>query len=102
MRGNYMIIDRDKYMTHLKNLVGERDDEETLGIIADMTDTYNDLETRSQGSRDWEEKYNNLRKEYKDRFFSDTPSNFEESEIIEDDTEEEEKKTFESLFKEGE
>lgn len=92
------IINREQYMQNLQNLIGERDDEETLSMLADMTDTFDDMETRTSDSKEWEDKYNNLKQEYKERFFTQDSSN--NSIIDEPDDEPEQKLTYEDLFKE--
>ena len=62
-------------------------------MLEDLTDTYNDLETRANGDGvDWKKKYeeNNSawQKRYRQRFFSGNGySNFEDNEFEEEDKE---------------
>ena len=55
----------------VKGLIGDRTDDEAIGMIEDFTDTFN------QPKDDWEEKYKEndaaWRKRYTERFFSGEP-----------------------------
>lgn len=61
------VLSHDELMTALATLVGERDDDETLNLLGDITDTINDTE-------DWKGKYEEndkkWRAKYKERFFT--------------------------------
>lgn len=95
---------REEIMDMINKRIGEDDSDETLAFLEDVTDTFNDLESKSIGdSEDWKTKYEEndtaWRKKYRDRFFNKEV----EEDKIEDtkDIEIEEKpKTFEDLFKE--
>ena len=71
-----MILSKEQYNEKLKALVGENPTDEQLTLLEDMTDTYNDLESRSSsdGNEAWQKKYDELdaswRKRYTDRFFN--------------------------------
>ena len=103
------VLGRDEFMTRLQERIGEDTSDDALKFIEDATDTFNDLETRSNGESEeqWKQKYNELdeswRKRYKERFFSTetTPSDVVETqkEDVKDDGE---KITFDDLFKERE
>ena len=95
-------LDREEYLNAIKNKVGEDESDETLAFIANMTDTYDELTNRNKGYDDLETKYNNLKKEYKDRFFSggsETDTIIESEEETESDKEDEKVLTYENLFK---
>lgn len=98
------ILSRDDYMSTVKSIVGEKSDDESIRLLEDLTDTYNDLERRSQGDgEDWEQRYKDLdeqwRKRYTQRFYdSDGGNPYEGGESR---TEPEEKEvTIEGLFTE--
>ena len=85
-----MVLAKEDFMEKLKSVVGDRTDDEALTIIEDFTDTYDDLDKRSnEDPEDWKGKYEQLdeewRKKYKERFFSS-----EGGEVIEDTVEEKE------------
>lgn len=95
---------KEELLELVKNRIGEDTSDEALAFIEDIADTLNDLETRA--SIDWEEKYNALdsdwRERYKARFFS-APVDVKEDDFIDDinDVEDEAKDlTFEALFEE--
>lgn len=100
------VLDRDKFFERIRERLGEDDSEEALSYLEDMTDTWNDLESRArrEGQEDWEAKYNNLdaewRKRYRDRFFNTREGAKDDQE--EDVKEDGETRSFESLFEERE
>lgn len=103
------ILDREAFITRLQERVGDDNSDSALQFIEDMTDTFNDLETRSSGTSDeqWQEKYDQLdatwREKYKARFFNSetTPDDVIEGQEkdIKDDSD---KVSFDDLFTERE
>lgn len=78
--------------------------DENISFLEDVTDTFNDLNSKANGQQKWEEKYKendaNWRKKYTDRFFSG--GNGEDNHNDIDEQEDNKPKTFEELFKTGE
>ena len=72
-----MIKSKDEILTAIRGRIGEDTDDETLALIEDVTDTFNDLETRSSGQEDWKQKFEDndkaWRQKYRDRFYSAVP-----------------------------
>lgn len=69
------ILSKDEFFSRLHDRLGEDTSDESISFLEDMTDTYNDLSTRSNGDGvDWEKKYHELdeswKKRYRHRFFS--------------------------------
>lgn len=69
------VLNKDTFFSKLHERVGTDTSEESLSFLEDMSDTYNDLESRANGDGvDWEKKYNELdaswRARYRHRFFS--------------------------------
>lgn len=103
------VLSKEEFMNRLKERIGEDTSDEAVSFIEDMTDTFNDMETRTSGNSDeqWKQKYDELdkswRKKYKDRFFNSetTPEQTKDAqeEDVKDDGEE---KTFADLFEERE
>lgn len=103
------VLNKEEFMKRLQERIGEDTSDEAMAFIEDMTDTFNDMETRSSGNNDeqWKQKYDELdkswRKKYKDRFFNSetTPADAkgEQEEDVKDDAEE---KTYADLFEERE
>lgn len=89
---------REELLEAIKARIGDATDDETLGFVEDVTDTLNDFETRSKDSTDWEQKYNDndkqWREKYRARFFNNSTE--EEDEIEE---QQDKPKTFADLFK---
>lgn len=102
------VLSKDELFNKIKERVGDATDEETISFVEDVTDTFNELETRAIGDgTDWKSKYNELdetwKKKYRDRFFSNETSTDEVKEeqkenVISDG----EKKDFNELFEERE
>lgn len=91
-----MIRSKEELLSILKDRIGEDTSDEAISFVEDVTDTINDYETKAQ--TDWEQKYNDMKTKYRDRFFSGDPVKPEPEEDIDDAP-----KTlkFEDLFKEG-
>lgn len=68
---------KDDLLKYIKEHTKDDTSDETLGFIADFTDTFNDLEAKSKDSTDWKQKYEandkEWRQKYRDRFFESTP-----------------------------
>ena len=90
------VRNHDEIMSKLKEKFGEDDSEETLELVADISDTI-----AAGNGDDWKKKYEDndaaWKKKYRDRFYARV-----EEEDVEDRTPETKKKTFDELFKEGE
>ena len=70
-----MILNKDEFFTKLHAKVGTSTSDEDIAFLEDMTDTYNDLEKRSNGDGvNWEQKYHELdeswKAKYRHRFFN--------------------------------
>ena len=91
-----------------KELYSENEGEKDIEFLEDITDTLNDYETRVSDSTNWKEKYETndaeWKKRYRDRFFGGESDESEDSDDSEnqDSEEQNEPKTYEDLFKEGE
>lgn len=95
------VLSHDDLLTAVKTLVGDRDDDETLNILGDITDTIND-------SEDWKGKFEEndkmWRTKYKERFFTPDETKVPDTDatksIIDETegTEVEVKETYNELF----
>ena len=103
------ILSKDDFMKRIQERIGDDTSDDAMTFIEDMSDTYNDFETRVNASDEeaWKTKYDELdkswREKYKARFFDLDTSSEEikeaQTEDVEDDGSE---KTFEDLFEERE
>ncbi|UWG09978.1 MAG: hypothetical protein [Bacteriophage sp.] len=103
------VLSHDDFMSAVKGLAGDNADDNTLTMIENFTDTYNDLEARASDTNDWKTKYeqndNEWREKYKARFFEGkegtdpTTVMREQKEDITDDGKD---ISFDDLFKERE
>lgn len=103
------VLSHDDFMSAVKSLAGDSADDNTLTMIENFTDTFNDLESRASDTTDWKTKYeqndNEWREKYKARFFeggegTDTIEVMrEQKEDINDDGKD---ISFDDLFKERE
>ena len=70
------VLNRDDFFSRLNERLGNDTSDAAISFLEDMSDTYNDLENRANGSAsaDWEKKYNDLnnawKEKYRHRFFS--------------------------------
>ena len=103
------VFSHDDFMNALKELAGDSADDNTLNMIENFTDTFNDLETRASDTTDWKTKYeqndNEWREKYKARFF-ECNEGIDPREITrkqkEDITDDGKDISFDDLFKERE
>ena len=103
------VLNKEEFLSRLQERIGEDTSDEAMTFIEDMTDTFNDMETRSKGQSDeeWKTKYEELdkswREKYKARFFNSetTPADVkdEQEDDVKDDAKE---KTYADLFEERE
>lgn len=94
-----MVFDkREDFIGAISGIIGDRTDDEALGFMSNMADTYDNF--ASSDNEDWKRKYEEndatWRQRYRERFMSPTT---EKDEEIEDVKETKKVKTFEDLFK---
>ena len=103
------VLSHDEFMNAVKGLAGDNDDDSTLAMIENFTDTFNDLESRASDTTDWKAKYeendNEWREKQKARFFegkegTDPTTVIKEQE--KDITDDGKDISFDDLFKERE
>ena len=67
------ILSKEDLMKAVKNLIGDKTDDETVAFVENLTDTLTDLEGKSADTTDWKSKYEEndkaWKKKYMDRFF---------------------------------
>lgn len=96
---------RDEIMEAIRKRIGEDTSDEAISLLEDVTDTFEDYETKVADKTDWKTKYDemdaNWRKKYMDRFSGKTGEEVkdEQEEQIKDDSE---PRTFDELFTERE
>ena len=104
-----MVLTKDELMKKLSSYIGERNDDDSISLIEDVSDTVDSFVSQ-EPQEDWKAKYDELdktwRERYKERFFSELPEVHTEevADQLRDQTEDLEKDlTFEALFetKEG-
>ena len=103
------VLNKEEFMNRLQERIGEDTSDEAMAFIEDMTDTFNDMETRSSGQSDeqWKQKYADLdkswREKYKARFFNSETTPADVKDAQEDDVKDDaEEKTYADLFEERE
>ena len=96
-----MIRNKEELITMISQHIGEDNSDEAIALLEDVTDTFNDYETKTKDTTDWKTKYEQndaeWRNKYKERFMSGSAEIDEE--VIPEP--EEKKYTFESLFERG-
>ena len=92
------ILTKDDFNSRMSEVFKDSDDN-TLSVIEDFTDTFNDLYTRTESNRTADEVEKEWRERYRKRFFGES----EEEDLPEEDLPEEDKpKSFDDLFEERE
>lgn len=92
---------KEEILSTLQSLLKEDTSDEAISILEDVTDTFDDLSSKTQSDgTDWEKKYHDLdtewRQKYRDRFFNHSADDPEDD--IETPDETVEKVKFEELF----
>lgn len=99
-----MIVTMDELLEQVNNVIGENTSDDSLSLIENVTDTFNDLSTKATNNdaEQWKNKYEEndkaWREKYKSRFMTGGTEPPEQPELPEPHK----KRTFDSLFKEGE
>ena len=104
------VLKREEYFAKLQGILANNNSDEAISTLEDMTDTYNDLETRANGTSDseWQRKYQELdemwKKRYTHRFFNGDNKGIPESVTEVNETEEysPDEITVETLFEKKE
>ena len=69
---------REEILESIRNIIGDRTDDNTLQVLEDVTDTFADFENKTANQTDWEAKYKEndegWRKKYAERFYTSDPS----------------------------
>ena len=90
-------------LEYVQARIAEDTSDDAIAFVEDITDTLNDLESKTKDEEDWKKKYEDndasWRKKYKDRFFGGGKPSEEELEEEFEDNEEKTVKKFEDLFK---
>jgi len=107
-----MVLTKEQIMEQVKGIIGENTDDASLKFLEDLTDTFDDYETKVNGDgEDWKKKFEDNDKEwrqkYQERFFSGTTDSKGEQkedllkpdEVESETGEDNSPKTFEELFK---
>lgn len=97
-----MILKKEELLEAIQSVIGDNPTEEHLSFVENISDTYNDLEGRTQELQTRvEETEKEWKKKYTERFFSSTPIKKEEPETDPEDEQLEKAKTISinDLFK---
>lgn len=97
-----MIKSKDELISMISARIGEDNSDEALSLLEDVTDTLTDYEAKTADSTNWQQKYEENDKEwrnkYKERFMNGSETI--DDEIIEPEPEPK-RYSFEDLFKKG-
>ena len=98
-------LTKDQLLTKLKGVLGENTTDEAIGLIEDVTDTYDEMEKEAKDKTDWKGKYEQndaeWRKKYTDRFYNGAPAEGDKGDDGTDETVPPEQLSFDSLFEEN-
>ena len=69
------VLNKEEFFNRIQSRLGDDSSDEAIAFLEDMTDTYNDMETKSNnGGEDWEKKYREndaaWKKRYANRFYN--------------------------------
>lgn len=74
------IVNKEEYLTALRNQIGDNTDDVALKLLEDFSDTYDDMFSRlnNTDNTDWKSKYEENDKEWREKYrarFFDTQNN---------------------------
>ena len=98
------VLNREEFFNQIKTHMGDDTSDESIQFLENVTDTFNDLETRANGDgKDWKAEAtridNEWRARYRERFFN---GKADEDDFGGQPADPQPKKlTYENLFKEG-
>lgn len=96
------ILTKDEFNSRMSEVFKDSDDN-TLSVIEDFTDTFNDLYNRTESNRTADEIEREWRERYRKRFFGEDEEVEDIKKENKEDLEEEDKpKSFDDLFEERE
>ena len=107
------ILSKEEFMNRVKERVGEDTSDEAIKFLEDMSDTFDDLDSKTKDKEDWKAKYEKNDKEwrekYRERFFNGGSDDKEEDLEYDDKTDPKTKEqeraesvSFDDLFEEKE
>lgn len=62
------VLKRDEYFNRLQDYVGDDTSDKALTLVEDFTDTYNSFDERKSDEVDWEKKYHENDKAWRERY----------------------------------
>lgn len=99
------VLSKDEYFEKLRKMIGDDTTDESISVLEDFTDTYEDFERRlSNNGEDWEKKAKEIdeawKRRYRNRFFNGNGGNItvEEENAEETEVYDPEDVTIEDLF----
>ena len=83
------IISKEELISKVNALIADRDDDESISLMEDITDSINAYETKINESGDWKTKYEENDKEWRRRYIErfTTPSDSVKEEVQEEEKE---------------
>lgn len=95
-------VNKEEMLNKIRGILPDDTTDESLSLIGDISDTYDEYETKVKGNTDWKQKYEendkNWREKYRDRFYNGN-KNKDEEEVFENDEDQEVKiKSYSDLF----
>lgn len=97
------IRSKEELIKAINDRLGETPTDEDLALLEDVTDSLDDLAQKANGSGEWEQKYKDLDKNWRDkyraRFLSGSGDDDGNLNTDPDDAPDEKALTYESLFK---
>lgn len=76
------VLTRDELFDSLHTVLGDSTSDDSIKLLEDVTDTYNDMVNRTQDTTDWKAKYEALdeqwKQKYKRRFFNSPVTSHED------------------------
>lgn len=99
-----MILTKEQLNERLKERFGDTTEDDDISFLEDITDTFNSFESEDMANRivELENELTEVKKKYRDRFFSKVEEQEENKEEYDDNADEKTPVKYEELFKEVE
>ena len=99
------VLTKDELTQRMAERFGDTENESDIAFMEDITDTFNDLQTNANATqlKELQDKYSELQRKYRDRFFNTGGGSSQDEDDILDPTPDPEPKVmkFDDLFTKG-
>ena len=92
------IVSKEDLLSRLTAIIGEDQNDDAITLVEDMTDTFNDFDSKTKDGTNWKQKYEDNDKAWRQKYIDRFNKGVVEEPEDEPEEEHEAPKRFEELF----